>query len=273
VLSFVTAPTFEHPSDVGGNNVYDVVVQASDRHGGIDTQAIAVSVQNVGDAITHGPASDDVSDKPIAGSPVVDTPDDTHAITHVPASDGVTDKPIAGSPVVDTPDDTHADIPDDPRVTAIERLLSGIKHLSDSGADSLKELYTQAASGIPDSAANTLKELYTQATSGSPFSADQNFGATTERGSPFRTDDGAHAVDKSSSSASTQTQTFSPPSGGTELHQTISSDLKAMLFEAGKDAFNFKNFDHLDSGGTHAEGASSLPVTEHHSPLASGFFF
>ncbi|GAU86866.1 VCBS domain-containing protein [Bosea sp. BIWAKO-01] len=46
-LSFVTAPNFELPTDAGGNNVYDVIVQASDGHGGIDAQAIAVSVTDV----------------------------------------------------------------------------------------------------------------------------------------------------------------------------------------------------------------------------------
>ena len=46
-LSFVTAPNFELPTDAGGNNVYDVIVQASDGHGGIDTQAIAVTVSDV----------------------------------------------------------------------------------------------------------------------------------------------------------------------------------------------------------------------------------
>ena len=46
-LSFVTAPNFELPTDAGGNNVYDVIVQASDGHGGIDTQAIAVTVNDV----------------------------------------------------------------------------------------------------------------------------------------------------------------------------------------------------------------------------------
>jgi len=46
VLTFVTAPNFEAPTDAGGNNVYDVIVQASD---GVmtDTQAIAVTVTNV----------------------------------------------------------------------------------------------------------------------------------------------------------------------------------------------------------------------------------
>jgi hypothetical protein len=43
-LSFGTAPNFEAPTDVGGNNVYDVTVQVSDGHGSIDTQAIAVAV-------------------------------------------------------------------------------------------------------------------------------------------------------------------------------------------------------------------------------------
>ena len=46
-LSFVTAPNFELPTDAGGNNVYDLIVQASDDNGGIDTQAIAVMVTDV----------------------------------------------------------------------------------------------------------------------------------------------------------------------------------------------------------------------------------
>ena len=45
-LSFVTAPDFEEPTDAGGNNVYDVIVQASDGSL-IDTQAIAVTITNV----------------------------------------------------------------------------------------------------------------------------------------------------------------------------------------------------------------------------------
>ena len=48
VLSFVSAPDFETPTDAGGNNVYDVTVQVSD--GTLtDTQAIAVTVTNVND--------------------------------------------------------------------------------------------------------------------------------------------------------------------------------------------------------------------------------
>ena len=70
-LSFVTAPNFELPTDAGGNNVYDVIVQVSDGHGGIDTQAIAVSVQNVVGATIHGTAGNDVIDMThtVAGQP------------------------------------------------------------------------------------------------------------------------------------------------------------------------------------------------------------
>ena len=53
-LSFVTAPNFELPTDAGGNNVYDVIVQVSDGHGGLDTQAIAVTVSDVVE-INHAP--------------------------------------------------------------------------------------------------------------------------------------------------------------------------------------------------------------------------
>jgi Ca2+-binding RTX toxin-like protein len=49
VLSFITSPNFEALADVGGNNVYDVIVQVSD--GALtDTQAIAVSVTNANEA-------------------------------------------------------------------------------------------------------------------------------------------------------------------------------------------------------------------------------
>ncbi|WP_397409912.1 peroxidase family protein [Polaromonas sp.] len=50
-LSFVTAPNFEVPTDADGNNIYDVIVEVSDGTA-VDTQALAVSVQNANDATT-----------------------------------------------------------------------------------------------------------------------------------------------------------------------------------------------------------------------------
>ena len=46
-LSFLTAPNFELPTDAGGNNIYDVIVKATDQGGLFDTQAIAVTVKDV----------------------------------------------------------------------------------------------------------------------------------------------------------------------------------------------------------------------------------
>jgi Ca2+-binding RTX toxin-like protein len=46
VLSFLTAPDFENPTDADGDNVYDVTVQVSDSVA-TDTQALAVVISNV----------------------------------------------------------------------------------------------------------------------------------------------------------------------------------------------------------------------------------
>ncbi|AJC79788.1 serralysin-like metalloprotease domain-containing protein [Rhizobium etli bv. phaseoli str. IE4803] len=49
ILRFVANPDFEAPSDADGDNVYEVVVQASDGQGGNDTQTITVNVPNTND--------------------------------------------------------------------------------------------------------------------------------------------------------------------------------------------------------------------------------
>ena len=46
-LAFVSAPDFESPADADRNNVYSVEVRVSDGRGGIDTQALAVTVTDV----------------------------------------------------------------------------------------------------------------------------------------------------------------------------------------------------------------------------------
>ncbi len=46
-LAFLAPPDYETPSDADANNVYEVTVQVSDGNGGMDTQAIAVTVTNL----------------------------------------------------------------------------------------------------------------------------------------------------------------------------------------------------------------------------------
>ena len=60
-LSFLSAPDYEAPTDAGLNNVYDVTVQVSDGSGGMDTQAIAVTVTDAASTLIVTTISD-VSD-------------------------------------------------------------------------------------------------------------------------------------------------------------------------------------------------------------------
>jgi hypothetical protein len=54
-LRFVSAPDFENPTDVGGDNVYDVQVQVSDGNGGADTQSLAITVTDLLEGIVPPP--------------------------------------------------------------------------------------------------------------------------------------------------------------------------------------------------------------------------
>ncbi len=73
-LTFIAAPNYESPSDIGGNNIYDVTVQVSD---GIttDTQAIAVTVTDfdefdVGAVTDSDGGTNAVNENAIAGTGV-----------------------------------------------------------------------------------------------------------------------------------------------------------------------------------------------------------
>lgn len=54
VLSFIKAPDFENPQDADRNNIYDVVVVATDSFGAVDKQLLYVTVDNVKEQ-TGGP--------------------------------------------------------------------------------------------------------------------------------------------------------------------------------------------------------------------------
>ena len=79
-LSFVVPPDLEAPTDAGGNNIYDVVVQVSD--GTLsDSQAIAVTVTAVND---NAPA---ITSNGGGASASVSLAENTSAVTTVTASD------------------------------------------------------------------------------------------------------------------------------------------------------------------------------------------
>jgi predicted outer membrane repeat protein len=75
-LSFNTPPNFEAPTDVGGNNVYEVTVQASDGAGGAATQSLMVTVTPLND------------NRPVITSPdAVSVPENTTTVLTVTATD------------------------------------------------------------------------------------------------------------------------------------------------------------------------------------------
>ncbi len=68
VLSFITAPDYENPTDSGGDNTYEVIIQVSD--GTLtDTQTITVSVKNVADGIRVTP----ITTGPLGGETLINT--------------------------------------------------------------------------------------------------------------------------------------------------------------------------------------------------------
>ena len=79
MLTFVSAPNYESPTDAGANNVYDVIVQVSD--GTLtDTQAIAVTVTAVNDN-TPVITSDG------GGASAINVAENSTAVTTVTATD------------------------------------------------------------------------------------------------------------------------------------------------------------------------------------------
>ncbi|MES2939032.1 MAG: cadherin domain-containing protein [Pseudomonadota bacterium] len=123
-LSFISAPNFESPTDGGANNVYDVIVQASD--GTLaDTQAIAVTVSNANEApvITSGGGGTSavigmIENSTAAGTIAATDPDGnsvTYSITGGPDAALFTINPTTGAlsfataPNYEAPADTGAD--------------------------------------------------------------------------------------------------------------------------------------------------------------------
>ena len=84
VLTFKSAPDFESPADAGANNVYDVVVRATDNGGLFDEQAIAVMVTNVGEAVNTPPV---ITSNGGGASAAISIAENGTAVTTVAATD------------------------------------------------------------------------------------------------------------------------------------------------------------------------------------------
>jgi Ca2+-binding RTX toxin-like protein len=85
-LSFLAAPDFETPEDANHDNVYDLVVSATDVFGATSTQAISVNVTNLAEAgrTINGGNRDDV----LSGTPGNDVINGGNGDDHLAGGDG-----------------------------------------------------------------------------------------------------------------------------------------------------------------------------------------
>jgi Ca2+-binding RTX toxin-like protein/carbon monoxide dehydrogenase subunit G len=137
-LSFVPAPDYEKPTDVGGNNVYDVTLQISDG-ALIDTQAIAVTIDNINDnapVITSNSAGTTAS---------VNVVENATAVTTVTATDVDAGSTLTYS-IVGGADASHFTI------NASTGALSFVsapdyEHPTDAGANNVYDVTVQVSDG------------------------------------------------------------------------------------------------------------------------------
>lgn len=85
-LTFSTAPDYDAPADSDGNNVYDVIVQASDGAGGIDTQTLTITITPVND---NSPV---ITSNGGGATAAINIAENSTAVTTVAATDA--DRPI-----------------------------------------------------------------------------------------------------------------------------------------------------------------------------------
>ncbi|MBA4308396.1 MAG: calcium-binding protein [Sphingopyxis sp.] len=136
-LVFITAPDFETPGDFDGNNVYDVIVQASD---GVNSsqQQIAVSVGNVNDAAPV------ITSNGGGATASVSVTENTAAITSVTSTDA--DGPAPVYTIVGGADAAFFTI--DPQTGALQFLSAPDFELpGDFNGDNIYDVIVQASDG------------------------------------------------------------------------------------------------------------------------------
>ncbi|MEP7350572.1 MAG: cadherin domain-containing protein [Sphingorhabdus sp.] len=88
-LSFVTSPNFESPTDFGADNVYIVVVRATDDSGAYDFQVLSVSVTDVADG-----SAPVITSNGGGATATIDVSENATSVTNVQASDAEGTAPV-----------------------------------------------------------------------------------------------------------------------------------------------------------------------------------
>ena len=181
VLAFIAAPDFENPSDVGGDNHYEVVVHASDGNGGTDDQTITVAVT-------------DANDPPVITSngggttAAVNVAENTTAVTTVTATDQDLETVTFG--IVAGADKDLFTI--DENTGALAFITApDFEHPTDAGGDNHYEVVVQAVdvSGAPDQQTITVDVTNVSGTINGTAGKDVVNATTTVAGQPLPSDE------------------------------------------------------------------------------------
>jgi serralysin len=161
VLTFAEAPNFEAPADVGGNNVYDVVVQVSDGTR-TDTQALAVRVTNstAGVIIVGTNADDNIGPELTTPGQAAPTEENDH-ISGAPGNDTLNGGPGADTLIGGMGDDTYVVDNADDTVTenaseGTDLVQSTISHVLGTNVENLTLTGIAAISGTGNALDNLI---------------------------------------------------------------------------------------------------------------------
>ena len=189
VLTFISAPDFESPTDVSANNVYEVTVEVSDGNGGTDSQDISVTVDNLNATPTNSVPGDQtvVEDATLtfnsANSNLISISAEGDEVVTVSLS--VNDGTLSLSQTTGLTF-TNGDGTDDAAISFsgtisnINSAIDGLEYTPNAdfnGSDSLKLVSTDAATIALDSDANLLG--YYEFTSPTPGADSSPVGTNT----------------------------------------------------------------------------------------------
>lgn len=138
-LRFLTAPNFESPADADRDNVYQLIVAANDGNGGVDTQALSVTVNDVPDG-----SAPVITSNGGGASAAIAIDENGTAVTSVTATDA--DSPSIGFAIIGGADAALFEID---AVTGALRFKAAPDHEApaDADHDNVYDVIVQASDG------------------------------------------------------------------------------------------------------------------------------
>jgi type III secretion system FlhB-like substrate exporter len=217
VLSFLTAPDFEAPTDAGGNNVYDVIVQVSDGQGSTDTQAIAVTVTSANDSA------------PVITSPgTASVAENTTAVMTVTATDSDQPAQTLAYSIVSGADAAHFQI--DANTGVLSFLAApDFESPTDAGGNNVYDVIVQVSDGQGSTDTQAIAVTVTSANDSAPVITSPGNASVAENTTAVMT------VTATDSDQPAQTLAYSIVSGADAAHFQIDANTGVLSFLAAPD--------------------------------------